>query len=135
MLNAEIPPLGKYLIGLSELIFNNQIGEKGIAFSVWEMIFSGKWHTWWGGEEKVLEWNFLWPLSFISALYYIYKIICKRRLYKSKLLGFWIFIYLLFLSFVPVCPRYLLTILPFMYVITVWIITKNLCCLLKNFNL
>lgn len=101
-------------------------GVKGTPSAVWQMLISGNWPTWWGTVERVGEWNILWPLSLIATIYYLYKVLPKHRQYKSILLGFWIIAYLLFLSFVPVWPRYLLMILPFMYTLLVWVLSKNL---------
>lgn len=101
-------------------------GAKGTPDVVWQILLSGKWPTWWGQVQQVSEWNILWPLSLIAVLYYLYKALPKRRLYKSTLLGFWIIAYLIFLSLVPVWPRYLLMILPFMYIFAVWVLSKTL---------
>lgn len=101
-------------------------GAKGVPNAAWQILLSGKWPTWWGTVERVGEWNILWPLSLIAALYYLYKVLPKRRQYKSILLGFWIIAYLIFLSFVPVWPRYMLLILPFMYILAVWVLSKTL---------
>ncbi len=109
-------------------------GAKGIPGAVWQMLISGKWSTWWGTVQQVTEWNILWPLSLIASIYYFYKVLPKRRIYKSILLGFWIIAYLLFLSFVPVWPRYLLMILPFMYTLLVWVLSKDIARLLRRYN-
>lgn len=101
-------------------------GAKGIPQSVWQMLLSGKWPTWWGTVENVGEWSILWTISFFAVIYYLYKVIPKRRQYKSVLFAFWIIAYLIFLTFVPVWPRYLLVILPFMYILLVWTLTKIL---------
>jgi len=103
-----------------------ETGAKGAPGAAWQILLSGKWPTWWGTVEQVSEWNILWPLSLVAALYYLYKVLPKRRLYKSTLLGFWIIAYLIFLSFVPVWPRYLLLVLPFMYILGVWVLSKTL---------
>jgi predicted membrane-bound dolichyl-phosphate-mannose-protein mannosyltransferase len=99
-------------------------GAKGIPGAVWQIIAQGKWPTWWGTVEQVSEWSLLWLLSLIAAFYYFYKVFPRRRLYKSTLLGFWILAYLIFLTFVPVFPRYLLLVLPFMYILAVWVLSK-----------
>ncbi len=103
-----------------------ETGAKGTPGAVWQIFLSGKWPTWWGTVEQVSEWSLLWPLSLIAVLYYLYKVFPKRRLYKSTLLGFWIIAYLIFLTFVPVWPRYLLLVLPFMYILAVWVLSKTL---------
>lgn len=114
-------------LGLQKWIITfYETGAKGTAGAAWQILLSGKWPTWWGTVEQVNEWSLLWPLSLVAALFYIYKVLPRRRLYKSTLLGFWIIVYLIFLTFVPVWPRYLLLVLPFMYILAVWVLSKTL---------
>jgi predicted membrane-bound dolichyl-phosphate-mannose-protein mannosyltransferase len=113
-------------LGLQKWILNfYSSGAQGQPDAVWQMLLTGKWPTWWGTVETVSEWTIIWPISFLATLYYFYKVFPKRRQYKSTLLGFWIITYLIFLSFVPAWPRYLLVILPFMYILLIWVITKH----------
>ncbi len=114
-------------LGLQKWVLNfYESGAHGAPQAVWQILFTGKWPTWWGTLEKVNEWNMLWPLSLIATLYFFYKILLRRGQYKSTLPGFWILIYIIFLNFIPVWPRYLLMILPFMYNLTVLVLSKNL---------
>lgn len=114
-------------LGLQKWIITfYETGAKGTPGAVWQILAQGKWPTWWGTVEHVSEWNILWPLSLIAAFYYLYKVLPRRRLYKSTLLGFWVIVYLIFLTFIPVFPRYLLLVLPFMYVLSVWVLSKTL---------
>lgn len=114
-------------LGLQKWIFTfYETGAKGNPGAAWQILLSGKWPTWWGQVEQVSEWNILWPLSLIAVVYYLFQVLPKRRFYKSTLLGFWIIAYLIFLSFIPVWPRYLLLILPFMYILAVWVLSKAL---------
>ncbi|MBU4099579.1 hypothetical protein KJ980_08100 [Patescibacteria group bacterium] len=103
-----------------------ETGAKGAPNAALQILAFGKWPTWWGKVEQVSEWNILWPLSLIAVLYYLYKVFPRRRLYKSTLLGFWIIAYLIFLTLVPVWPRYLLLVLPFTYTLAVWVLSKIL---------
>lgn len=114
-------------LSLQEWVLNfYETGAKGMAQSVWQIILSGNWPTWWGTVERVSEWNILWPLSLIATVYYLYRVLPKRRQFRSILFAFWIAAYLIFLMFVPVWPRYLLVVLPFMFALSVWVLTKTL---------
>jgi hypothetical protein len=109
-------------------------GAKGDPSAALQIIMTGNWPNWFGPVLKVTEWNFLWPISLVAVLYYLYKVLPRHRQYRSVLLGFWIIIYLLFLSLVPVWPRYLLMVLPFMYNLTIWVLSKNMQHLLRRYR-
>lgn len=114
-------------LGLQKWIINfYETGAKGAPNAAWQILLTGKWPTWWGPVIKVSEWSILWPFSLIASIYYIYKVVPNRRQYKSIFLGFWVMAYLIFLSFVPVWPRYLLLVLPFTYILSVWVLSKIL---------
>lgn len=122
-------------LGLQKWILNFYgSGAQGDPSAVWQIIMSGNWPNWFGPVQKVAEWNFLWPLSLIAVLYYFYKVLPRRRQFRSILLGFWIIIYIIFLSIVPVWPRYLLLLLPFMYNLFVWVLSKNMPHLLRRYH-
>ena len=122
-------------LGLQKwIIIFYESGAKGDPSAVWQIIMSGNWPNWFGPVQKVTEWNILWPLSLIATLFYFYKVLPQRRQYRSVLFGFWIIIYSLFLSLVPVWPRYLLLLLPFMYNLSVWVLSKNMPRLLQRYH-
>ena len=125
----------KEFLGLQKWIVTfYRSGAKGDPSAVWHIIMTGNWPNWFGPVQKVAEWNLLWPLSLIAVIYYFYKVLPRHRQYRSILLGFWIIIYLLFLSIVPVWPRYLLMVLPFMYNLLVWVLSKNMPRLLRRYR-
>lgn len=112
-------------------------GVKATPGIVYPMILFGKWYTWFAGVQKVVEWTFLWAISFIGALFAILPITKHDYLYLRKsekledtqnqnmtLILLWVLFYLAFLTFTPVFPRYLLLLLPFMYNLTVWFLVK-----------
>ena len=101
------------------------VGAKGDPSAALQILFIGNWPTWWGETLRVNEWTIMWSLSLLATIYYIYMIITKRKSNPTILFGIWIAIYLLFLSFIPVWPRYLLLILPFMYTLSVWVFSKK----------
>jgi len=96
-------------------------GAKAKVGSVWPMIFLGKWPVWWTKEFlKVGEWQITWPILTIFNFQFSIFSLLKRNFDGFFLLVVWGVIYLLFLSFIPVWPRYLLLLLPFMYNNAVW---------------
>lgn len=103
-----------------------ETGAKGNPTAVWQILFTGKWPNWFGPVQIVNEWTILWTFTLLAAFFYFYKVFPKHRKYKSTLLGIWVIAYLLFLTFIPVWPRYLLLVLPFTYTLTVWVISKKI---------
>lgn len=110
-----------------------QTGVKSSPGIVYPMILFGNWYTWFGGLQKVSEWNLLWPISFIGSVFAALplapQIILRSKRLKSKdeaivLVLFWVISYLMFLSFTPVFPRYLLLLLPFMYNLCIWFLVR-----------
>lgn len=75
-------------------------GAKGNPIAVWQILISGKWPNWFGPIQNVNEWTIIWPLALIATFYYLYKVLPRRRQYRSILLGIWVMFYLIFLTFV-----------------------------------
>jgi len=92
---------------------------------VFRIIFVGQWQEWYGDFSliKVNDWSFLWPISL--AVSFLALFIKKFRANKTILLHLtWIIIYLSFISFRLVFPRYLLPILPSMYIVLTYCLGK-----------
>jgi len=100
------------------------VGAKGSLITPWEMILTGKWHTWWGAYIPVDEWHVGWILLFGLSIYSIYVMVQLRYRRPLLLLAVWVPIYLVFLSLIPTWPRYLLLVLPFLYNLSIWAISK-----------
>lgn len=96
-----------------------QTGAKGAFGAVWQMLLTGKWLTWWSSPVKISEWQITWPILLIVSILSLTLSLIKKRFDVFWLFGLWTFIYLLFLSFIPVWPRYLLLVLPFLYNVSV----------------
>ncbi len=107
-------------------------GAKAPYGIVYPMILFGQWHTWFAGVQKVTEWTILWPISFIGSIFaglgFIMEYVRQKKVkieHSGRVLIFlWVCSYLVFLTFTPVFPRYLLLLLPFMYNLTIWFLTR-----------
>jgi hypothetical protein len=93
------------------------IGAKGKFANVFSILLLNRWDTWWNGIQKVQSYFITWPLGLLlsaGSVFFIRNNINRRErgLIFSKV---WMLIYLLFLSLIPVWPRYLLIYLPFAY--------------------
>lgn len=107
-------------------------GVSSVPGIIFPIIFNGTWYTWFSGIQKISEWTILWPISFLFSAFAAFVIIKKllnlkgkSRMTEISLLLFWCISYLLFLTATPVFPRYLLLLLPFMYNLSVWYLTKR----------
>ncbi len=111
-------------------------GVNSVPGIVYPLILFAAWNTWFQGFQKVTEWTVLWPATFILSIFSAVLIIKtyvkgeRKEIAPILLILLWSVSYLVFLSFTPVFPRYLLLLLPFMYNLTVWFLKTFL---LKDF--
>lgn len=112
----------KQFLGVQKWILNfYAVGAKGNMIDIFQMLVIGKWSTWWEKTGTfVSEWQITWPLLFISFIAVSIFTIKKRKRDAILLLHLWVGIYIIFLTIVPVFPRYLLVILPFLYIIFIF---------------
>ena len=99
-------------------------GAKGSHISPWDMIFFGKWHTWWGTDATFYRWHMGWPVLMLLFVLSIYLMLRRRYKKPLSLLVIWNLAYLAFLTFIPTWPRYLLLCLPFLYTLSIWVIVQ-----------
>lgn len=71
------------------------------------------------------EWNILWPFSAILPVFFVK---LRNDFIKSPIFIniVWIVLYMLFLLVVPVAPRYLLLLIPFLYNVAIWALSKSI---------
>jgi predicted membrane-bound dolichyl-phosphate-mannose-protein mannosyltransferase len=114
-------------LGVQKYIINFYANGAKAAFGiVIPMILTGNWYTWFSGVQRVAEWNVFWPISFVLSSIAIGMQIMKKQINPVTMVSIWIVCYLIFLLFTPVTSRYLLLLLPFMYNLNVWVLSKNI---------
>ncbi len=109
-------------LGLQKWVFHfYQQGVQGKLGAVWSMLFTGRWHAWWQSDPVIVsEWRLTWPLIGLS-FFSLFLRLKKMQVFPGLILIFlWSLAYLLFLSFAPLWPRYLLIWLPFGYTLFIW---------------
>lgn len=98
--------------------------------SIWQLIFLKRWITWWADRRPLPapDWQITWPISiFISLLTAAAIIMRKITITKeAQIVLIWIIMSLVSLSFGISYPRYLLPILPFAYIISIFSLQKIL---------
>lgn len=95
-------------------------GAKGSWEILWSVLFSGTWKTWWGTHAVVKEWHIGWAFLTITSGLVISYLIRKRMRDTIVLISIWCGLYIIFLSVVPLWSRYLLLLLPYFYIITLY---------------
>lgn len=88
---------------------------------VFPLLFTGRWYVWWGEMTRIYEWGYHWIiLTLVPLVPFLARPVSRGAL----LLSIWSVFYLVFLSFTPVWPRYLLLFLPFSYLCLMWFIER-----------
>lgn len=94
-------------------------------FELLRIIFTGRWLTWWGqGIIAVDSWTPLWPLTFISLTTTFILSYSKRHL-LALALSLFSLLYLTSNLFHVVFPRYLMSVLPLMYLSLLYSLEKG----------
>lgn len=92
--------------------------------SVWDLLLFNKWHSF-SGIRPSVDWQWTWPVitifSVIAVIYIIKKKLIKETVY---LFAVWFIIYFLLLSSSSILSRYLIPILPLMYILSGWILKE-----------
>lgn len=110
------------VFGIQKWIFLYHSSKLTHVFTVWPLIFLNRWYVWWGDKPvlKEVSWQITWPLvtaiTFLIIVLYLLKILSKKREVEPIML--WVICYSLFISFGQANARYLIPLLPFLYLIS-----------------
>ncbi len=94
--------------------------------AIWQSLVVGSFINISGdGFTRVLEWWLLWPVSFIVSIFTFFHLLVKKdKNIILKVIGFFVFFSLLIFGLIPSYPRYLVIIIPFLYIFFVFFIDK-----------
>jgi len=113
-------------LGFQKWILLYQQSKLIYPFSFWRLMFFNQWQTWWGdmGVVPAVDWNILWPmLVTVPFLLITLGVNKKNRLNDTAvLLLLWVFVYEAFLSLGVVVTRFLLPLLPVLYILGVLLV-------------
>lgn len=106
-------------------IFQYQQSKLLYPFSVWRLLLFNQWQTWWG-DQRILhtdDWQITWPILTLLPLSFFIVPIRKStgKNFPIKLLLLWIGIYAGFLSLGVISTRFLLPLLPVLYIVVVYV--------------
>jgi len=87
-------------------------------FEIFRIIFTGRWREWYADHTLIPapNWSLLWPLSLVGSLFALF----FRRHRQILLHLSWIICYLLFLSLRLPFPRYIIPILPSLFILAIY---------------
>lgn len=131
MVHAQMFLLGHnlhYFLSVQKYMINfYQTGATGVFGAIIPLLFTGYWFTWFERDGFIQQWTVLWPIIFIASSVSV-GVVIKNKLFSHPISfqGLWIGAYLAFLFITPVFPRYLLLILPFMYNLSIWLVSYRI---------
>lgn len=112
------------VLGVQKWVFLYNSGHLDMPLLVvWDLMLFNRWHTWWGDKTIISDsvWIINWPILIIITLITI--LLFSNKYVKSKSLIvpviIWVALYSVFLSFGHATSRYLLILLPFLYIVSV----------------
>lgn len=91
---------------------------------IFRLLIFNSWRTWWGDKQfiSVPYFHIGWPLSALSLYLSFFIALSKSVNSKVVLIMLWSVFYLLGSSLRVVFPRYLLIVLPFLYLIMIYLV-------------
>jgi hypothetical protein len=111
-------------LGIQKYIFLYHKSQIILPFSVWPLLLFNRWYVWFGDKPIISDkqWAISWPiitvLSFVTMAAYLFKKINKNP--HLEVLMLWTICYLAFLSTGQIFSRYLLILLPVLYIISIY---------------
>lgn len=110
------------VLGVQKWIFLYHKSQLILPFSIWPLLLFNKWYVWFGNTPVISDsqWSITWPiitiLSIVTIFLYVIKFIDRNE--SVEVIMSWIICYLLFFSFGQISSRYLVILIPALYIIT-----------------
>lgn len=114
----------KDILGVQKWIFLYHKSQLILPFSIWPLLLFNKWYVWFGNSPVISDsqWFFTWPIltigTILTLVCYVFGFI-ERSILGSVLI-FWSVLYLLFFSVGEISSRYLVILIPVMYIVVVY---------------
>lgn len=116
------------ILGVQKYIYSYHSGKFHFnPFAFFDLLLLNRWHVTWENTIKPsVDFQLTWPLLLILSLIAINKIFFQKKGdLQIKVVSFWFIIYSVFLFFGTLLTRYLIPVLPAMYLLSFYLI-KNL---------
>ncbi|MBI3485817.1 hypothetical protein HY025_02625 [Candidatus Daviesbacteria bacterium] len=115
------------ILGVQKYIYVYHSGKfhfDPLAF--FDLLLFNRWHVTWENTIKPsVDFQITWPILLILSIFAIYKIFKKQKRSKDKklnVIALWFVMYVAFLFFGTILARYLIPVLPAMYLLSFYII-------------
>lgn len=94
--------------------------------AIWQALLLGRFPEINGASfVKVSEWWILWPISFVGAVSSMFLVFKQKQNLLLKGLVVFVFLGLLVYGVIPSYPRYLLIIIPFLYILFTYVLNSK----------
>ena len=110
------------VLKIQKWIFWFHQGKLTLVGTIWPLIFFNRWQTWWADRAIISDPQWWWGLPVLFGASFLFSFVFfkqKRQDQKLEVIIIWFLVYSLFISFGQVNIRYLLPILPFLYLILI----------------
>lgn len=114
------------ILGVQKYIYVYHSGKfhfDPLAF--FDLTLFNRWHVSWENTIKPsVDFQITWPILLILSIFAVYKIFTKQTKSKDKLLNIialWFVMYVIFLFFGTILARYLIPVLPAMYLLSFYV--------------
>jgi hypothetical protein len=120
-------PLNKFL-GIQKYVFLYHKTQLIFPFSIWSLILFNKWFVWYGDKPIISDpqWQITWPvltiITIVGFILYFFKKI--RKSFGFEVLLIWSVFYFLFFCFGQITSRYLIILIPVLYITSIYIIKE-----------
>ncbi len=115
-------PINRFL-GIQKWIFLYNKGHVTQPFTIWPLLFFNKWYVWFGDKPVITDpqWLITWPVITTFSIINMFIGFFKKNVKKELvILLFWILIYLVLMSFVQISARYLIILIPVLYLVSIY---------------
>lgn len=123
-------------LGIQRWVYDYHKSQLILPFTIWPLLYLNKWYVWWGDTPVISDdhWRISWPvitsLTLIATpLYYLKKVTGSISI---QIYMVWSVVYLLFFSLGQVTSRYLIILIPILYLVSLYIIEQLVVLKLSN---
>ncbi len=126
-------------LGIQKWIFLYHKSQFILPFSIWPLVLINKWYVWFGRSPVISDgnWTITWPIITILSLVAIILYLLGKIKHKEQveILLAWTFFFFLFFSFGQIFSRYLVIVIPIMYIVSIFVLREFIkTCIGKNEN-
>jgi hypothetical protein len=116
------------ILGIQKYVYIYHKSQLILPFTIWPLILLNKWFVWYG-DKKIIsdsQWLITWPIITITSIiaFFLYPFKKIKRNKSLEILLVWAASYLLFFSIGQITPRYLVILIPVLYMISTYVVEE-----------